>query len=165
MADLEKIWFGDLLRPHPAGGPIPQPSSILDANDIHITDVLAYGETGALIQASCKIVIPDAYVGSPEVGIAWKCIPTSGDMKWFVGVTAVADGESADPASAAEALTVVDTASGTTRLVNLATVTPTLTIAPGDFLYITIGRNSADGSDTLAGVAELIDAYFLGADA
>lgn len=164
---IHRLYFGGLLTPGPSGNVWWQPSGILDSNDlVSQTQTLIFADTATKIVASCWIPVPKNYVGTAKIGIRWKCVPTSGDVRWNVDYRAIAVGESGDPSTWQESLAVTDTAAGTARLLNDAEVTLTAAnLAVDDLLLIQIARDGTSGADTLAGSAELVEAWLEYADA
>lgn len=162
-----RIYFGGLLVPDTSGNVYPQPASINDANDLYPTvPVIIFADTSTKIGASCVIPIPKNYVGTPKIGVRWKTTATSGDVVWDVDYRAIANNEPGDPSTHQEALTVTDTADGTARDLNDAEVSLTAAnLAVDDSLFVTVSRDGASGSDTMAAAAELVDAWFEYADA
>lgn len=156
-----RLYFGGLLVPHNSGGVYWQPASILDANDLYPSvPVLVFTDSGTKIGASCMIPVPKNYVGTAKVGVRWKTTATSGDVVWDVDYRSIAANEPGDPSSHQEALTVTDTADVTARDLNDADVTLTSSnLAVDDSLFVTISRDGASGSDTMAASAELLDAW------
>jgi hypothetical protein len=100
-------------------------------------------------------------VGTAKIGLRWKTTLTSNDVVWDVDYRSVAVGESADQTTFQESLTVTDTAAGTANWLNDAEVTLTsANLAVDDSIYINISRDGTDGADTMAGSAQLVDAWF-----
>lgn len=163
-----RIPFSGLLVPHDVASPPRwQPAAVLDANDLYPSvPVLAFPDSGTKIGASCLLTIPKNYVGSPKIVLRWKTTATTGDVVWDVDCRSIAVNEPGDPTTHQEALTVTDTADATARDLNDAEVSLTAAnLAVDDSLFLTVSRDGANGSDTLAAVAELVEAWLEYADA
>lgn len=162
-----RLYFGGLLVPDTSGNVYWQPASILDSNDLYPTvPVLVFADSGTKIGASCVLPVPKNYVGTAKIGGRWKTTATTGDVVFDVDYRSIATNEPGDPSSHQESLTVTDTADGTARDLNDFEVTPTASnLAVDDSLFITISRDGANGSDTLAASVELVDAWLEYADA
>lgn len=162
-----RLYFGGLLVPDTSGNAYWQPASILDTNDLYGTSqVLIFADSGTKVGASCVIPVPKNYVGTAKIGVRWKATATSGDVVFDVDYRSIATNEAGDPSSHQESLTVTDTADGTARDLNDAEVTLTASnLAVDDSLFVTISRDGASGSDTMAASAQLVEAYLEYADA
>lgn len=152
--------------PATAGNVYPKPSSIDDANDFFPHEILAFKDSGTKIGASATFLIPDNYVGTPKLQIIWKANATSGAAVWDVDFSAVAVGESLDPAAAAESETVTTTTDATAFDRNESEVTPTgTTFAVEDLVLLKVSRDGVDAADTLAAEALFEGVAFEYADA
>lgn len=138
------------------------PASTLDTNDQHKgLYVLAFPDGSVKTIASCKFRVPDDYVGTPKFIVVWKTTLTSGAVVWDVDYTCVAVAETLDPSSFTRSLSVTDSVSGTTNHRNDAEVSGTAgDFAVGDEVLVNVARDLADGSDTAAGIAQLVGFYF-----
>ncbi len=99
---------------------------------------------------------PD-WTGNIDLDIRWRAAATSGDVVYAIQTACVADAETGDP-SWNTASTVTDTAKGTTLQFNDAAMT-TITVtgcAAGEELMFKFYRDADNGSDTMAGDAQLI---------
>jgi len=157
-----RMSFVNLLVPDGSGNVYWQPAAVLDTNDLWPTDqVLIFTDGATKVSSSCHIPVPKNYVGTAKIGLRWKTTLTSNDVVWDVDYRSVAVGESADQATFQESLTVTDTAAGTANWLNDAEVTLTsANLAVDDSIYINISRDGTDGADTMAGSAQLVDAWF-----
>jgi hypothetical protein len=164
---VHRINFFGALTPDPAGGAYWQPASILDTNDLYPgAEVLVFPDTGTKIAAFCRIPVPKNYVGTAKIGLRWKTSATTGDVVWDADYRSIAVNEPGDPTTHQESVTVTDTADPTARDLNDAEMSLTsANLAVDDTLHISIARDGANGSDTLAAPAELIDAWLEYADA
>lgn len=162
-----RLSFFDLLIPDTSGSVYWQPASILDTNDLYpTTQVLVLADSGTKVGASCHVMVPKNYVGTAKIGMRWKATATSGDVVWDVDYRAIAVNEAGDPTTHQESLTVTDTADGTANDLNDADVTLTASnLAVDDTLFVTVSRDGASGSDTMAASAQLVDAWLEYADA
>lgn len=146
------------LDQDPSGNVYWKPSSIDDANDRFPHRVLAFKDTGTKISISGQFTVPKNWTSTngSKIIIRWKTTATTGDVVWDVEYKAVAAGESLDPSTDDEALTVTDTAAGTARLANDCEVALTeANLAVDDTVLFTIARDGASGSDTLAAEAHI----------
>jgi hypothetical protein len=159
----------DALVPDPTNTAAPywQPSSILDANDLHDgIPVLVFPDGSTKIGASCRFKVPQNYVGTPVFVVRWKTAATTGDVVWDVDYNAIAVNEPGDPSAYTESLTATDSADATARDLNDASMSATAgNFAAGDTVFVTVSRDLANGSDTLADEAELVEFVFQYADA
>jgi hypothetical protein len=138
----------------------------LNANDRYNHFVFAFVSQSARRGITGKWRVPENYVGTPKLEIEWVTTATSGDCVWDVDYTAIADGESYDPSADQQSASVTDTAAGTARLLNRATITLTAAnFAVGDEVQFGLFRDAADAADTLAATAWLVGAYFSFTDA
>lgn len=100
--------------------------------------------------------VPDEWVsgGDITVRIWWLTAATAGDIKFFGKLQSTTkDGTPANE----EIDTVVDTAKGTTNLINTATIVyAAADFAVGDVIGFNLNRTPADGSDTLAADAQVL---------
>lgn len=105
--------------------------------------------------AAFSFRIPDDYAsGNLTVDIFWKTAATTNDAKFFVYFGSAGSGNST---AIDDTQTVVDTAAGTTNLINTASVTISSSMfAAGNIAGLILERQPADGSDTLATDLEVI---------
>lgn len=159
----------DALVPDPTNTAAPywQPSSILDANDLHDgIPVLVFPDGSTKIGASCRFKVPQNYVGTPKFTVRWKTTATTGDVVWDVDYNAIAVNEPGDPSAYTESLTGTDTADATARDLNDCEMSATAgNFAVGDTVFVTVSRDLVNASDTLAASAELVECWFSYADA
>ena len=113
---------------------------------------------------SGKFTVPKNYIGTAKVIVKWSTTATTGDVAWAVAYTAVGGdaAESLDPAADQEApANVTDTASGTARRLQVASITLTSgNFAVDDEVLFNFYRDGADGNDTLAATAYLFNLEF-----
>lgn len=144
-----------------------EPSSItLNSNDRYPHAVIAFASQSARRGVYGKFRVPKNYVGTASIVLEWATTATSGDAAWDIDYTAIAAGESMDPSADQETATVTDTAAGTARLRNTATIDITdANLVADDEVSFYLVRDAADAADTLAATAWLIGAYLVYADA
>jgi hypothetical protein len=148
--------------PDSAGDVYFEPSNVnLNSNDRYSHAVVAFTSQSARRGFYGKFRVPQNYVGTPKVEIEWVTTATTGDVAWDIDYTAIADGESYDPSADQQSATVTDTAAGTARLLNRATITLTAAnFAAGDEVQFYLVRDAADAADTLAATAWLVGLYY-----
>lgn len=165
--------LGFATRPDDTGECFFEPADLnFGSNDLARQFMLALGS--ALASAPTvkhgvygSFRVPKNYVGSAIVVIEWSATLTSGDVVFDFDYNAVGgnDTESLDPAAWQESVTVTDTAPGTARRKLTATVSLTsANLAVDDIVEFFIGRDGADGADTMAGRAYMVEATFEYAD-
>lgn len=166
--------LGFATRPDDTGEAFFEPEDLnFGSNDIAKQFVLALGSALAA-QPTVKhgvygaFRIPKNYVGTAVVVIEWSATLTTGNVVFDFDYRAIGgnDAESLDQATWQESVTVTDAAPATAR--NKLSITQTLTsgnFAVDDVVLFFIGRDGADGSDTMAGRAYLFEATFEYADA
>lgn len=154
----------DALVADPASttGPYWQPSAILDVNDLHDgLPILAFPNGSVKIVGSCRFRFPSDYGSGGQWVVTWKSSGTTGSVVWDVDYNAIAVGEPGDPVAYTESQTVTSPADATARDIVEATITPTGgNFAAGDRVFVSVGRDLADGADTLAATAELVEFGF-----
>lgn len=165
MATHRISLLGPATLPDASGSVFFEPSSVKDSNDRYPRLVLIFNDTAGKIGCSGRFKVPANYVGTASILVCWKATATSGDVVWDFDYTAVANGESGDPSADQESVTVTDTADGTARDLNEASMSLTSSnLAAGDEVFFTLSRDGA-ASDTMAAAAILEGAYLVYADA
>jgi hypothetical protein len=108
------------------------------------------------ISLQTSFLLPADWTGALDAKIRWFSSVTSGNVVWQVATICVADGSTSDPAYNT-ASTATDAAKGTTLQDNDATITSVTTTgcSAGNMMYVKIFRDPANGSDTMAGDANL----------
>lgn len=153
-----------LLKPDSSGNCYWKPSTIDDANDRFVNDVLAFKDSSTKVKATGSFTVPKNWVSTDgsKIVVIWKTTATSGNLVLDFDYKAVAVGESLDPSTDDETLTVTDAAAGTARLANAAEMPLDETkLAVDDIVLFALSRDSLDAADTLTGVeAHLVAAYF-----
>lgn len=152
------------LMPDPSSttGPAWLPSANYNANDLHkAIEVLVFPDGSVKIVASCRFILPTDFASGAVFKIRWYAIPTSGDAVVTVDYNCPAVGESADPSSFTRSLSATETVPATSKLIKETTLAATDgDFAAGDTVMVSIGRNLASGSDTLADNLLLLSARF-----
>jgi hypothetical protein len=153
--------------PDATGDVYLEPSSVtFGSNDRYNHLLLAFTSQSARRGIAGKFRVPDNYVSGAAVAIRWVTTATSDDCVWDVDYTAIGSGESYDPSADQQSASVTDTAAGTARLLNWATISLTAgNFAPGDEVQFLFVRDAADAADTLAATAYLVGLYFSYSDA
>lgn len=158
--------IGAATLPDSSGNVFFESSSVKDTNDRYPHLVAIFNDTATKIGLRGRFQVPQNYVGTPAIVVAWKSTAITGDVVWDFDYTAVAVGESADPSTDQESATVTDTAAGTTLLLNEASIPLTAAnLAAGDEVLFTLSRDGAVAGDTMAAAAILEAAYLEYADA
>ena len=107
--------------------------------------------------------VPTDFVSDAKIVIEWSATLTSGNVVFDFDYNAVGgdDTETFDPAAWQESLTVTDAAPGTARRKLTAELTMTdANLAADDVVEFFLGRDGADGSDTMAGRAYVFEVSF-----
>ena len=161
--------LGFSTRPDDTGECFFEPADLnFGANDFARQFVLALGSALAAAPTVKHGVygafrVPKNYIGTAKVIIEWSMTVVAGDVVFDFDYNAVGgnDVESLDPAAWQESVTVTDTASGTARRKMTAEVALTSgNLAIDDLVEFFIGRDGADGADTMAGRAYIFEATF-----
>lgn len=162
MATFILPLFNAHTLPDTTGSSYFEPSNVtLLVNDRYNHLVLALASQIARHGVGGKFRVPQNYVGTPKIEIEWVTTANSGDAIFDIDYTAIADGESYDPSADQQTATVTDTAAGTARLLNRATITLTAAnFAAGDEVQFVLVRDAAEPLDTLAATAWIVGAYF-----
>jgi hypothetical protein len=114
---------------------------------------------GSNLTAQSFFRLPPGWTGNIDALVTWISSTTTGDVVWQIAIACASDGDSDDPAFTDDAFTA-DTTKGTANQLNDTasnTVTTTGTCTAGDIAHIRIRRDSANGSDTMAGTARLVN--------
>ncbi len=119
---------------------------------------LDYADGAAVLSAQQITELPTDWTGTVSASIVWFTSAIAGNVKWQLATACATTGESTNPAwNAAD--TVVQTAQGTTNLLNEAIITTVTTTgcSVGETLFIKFYRDPTDGADTLAATARLVN--------
>jgi hypothetical protein len=132
----------------------PTPTCVEGAN---VTLGLADFPDGSTRFLQTSLLLPTDWTGAIDLTVLWRSAVTSGAVVWQVQTACVAVGESVDPAWNT-AQTIIDTAQGTTLLVNTAALASVTTTgcAAGEWLFLKVFRDPAHASDTLGATASLL---------
>lgn len=166
MATYHLPILGVNTQPDFSGNVFLEPYSAKATNDLFDMLVLTFNDAAARIGVAGMFRVPDNYVGTPKLVIEWTSTATAGNVVWDFDYRGVATGESLDPATAQEQVTVTDAAPASAH--NRETAEIALTggnLAAGDLVEFELFRDGADASDTMAAAAILFNAYFQYADA
>lgn len=143
--------FGGSTLPDTSGNVTPEPQSIVLANDLYPGIVFKFADSGTKIMVGGAFKVPPNYAGTPKIGGSFFTTATSGDWVQDIDYTAIADGETADPSAHQESVTQTITVPGTTKLIAVNEIALTAgNFAAGDTVEFQIGRDGAQGADTLA---------------
>jgi hypothetical protein len=107
--------------------------------------------------------VPKNNIGTAVLVIEWSATVTSGNVVFDFDYNAVGgnDTESLDPSGWQESVTVTDAAPGTARRKLAITVSLTsANLAIDDIVDFFFGRDGADGADTMAGRAYVVEVSF-----
>jgi hypothetical protein len=152
-----------------------EPYSILATNDLFKFLVMRFDEDGAnnaqlttKVTACATFHIPQNYVGTPKIYVAWSSTVTTGNSVWDVDYRAIGgdDAESMDQGTYQEALTVTDAAPSAAHERNIPSVSLTAgNLAVGDTVELCISADGVDAADTQASARILFGVIFEYADA
>lgn len=132
------------------------PSSNTDANDRYVHFNVAFSSQAARQGFGGKFVVPKNYVGTAKVIVVWRTTATSGAVVWDFDYSPIGgdSAESMDPSADVESVTVTDSASGTARQRQEASMTLTgANLAVDDEVLFNFYRDGVDAADTLAATA------------
>lgn len=158
VSDFRGITILAEVMPESTGAVFNESSSVKDVNDRYPRPVWIFTDTGAKVGLSGRFRVPDDYVDSPSILLAFKSTGTSGNGVWDFDYTAVADGESADPSTDQESVSVTVAIPGTARLLKEISLDLTAAnFAPGDWVLFNLSRDCADAADTVTGVELILE--------
>lgn len=139
--------------PDTSGSVWVEPAAVnFGSNDRYPVDVVVFDDTATRIGMGFKFRVPQNYVGTPQFLVEWSTTATSGTLDAEIDYTAVGgdDAETFDPSADQENIGTTDTASGTARRKQTATLTATAgNFAAGDEVIGTLFRDGSE-SDTIA---------------
>lgn len=163
MSTIRKSILGVNTLLDSTGDAFFEPYSILATNDIFKHAILRLGASNAAAPTVKSGVygattIPKDFnsSGTTKVYIYWTSTLTSGNVVFDFDYRSVGndDSESLDQATFQESLTVTDAAPTSANNLLITSVTLTSSnLAADDIMEFFVGRDGADGSDTLAGSA------------
>lgn len=123
-----------------------------------------FKDTGTRDKLGFRFRIPKNYIGNAKFVVCWSSTTAGGgNVRWEIDYTAIAaSGESLDPATDQENLTLTSGAAGTARQPVEGTMTATAgNFAVDDYVQGVLARDGTDGvNDTLASSAYLFDLLF-----
>ncbi len=151
----------------PEAGVYFEPAAVnLQANDRYPGMVLAFPSQTLRQGCGFHVRIPNNYVGTPVLQLLGATTATTGAVVWDLVYQSIASGESIDPSTDQESLTVTTTVPGTARLLFTSSISLTAAnLDAGDILIGTVYRDGADAADTLAATAWIVSAVLSYADA
>lgn len=98
----------------------------MNANDFYPSLAWAFADTATRLLLRGSFRVPPDYVGTAVIGVVWATTATSGNSDWEWDYRAIADGESADPATNQESVDLSpDAAPGTACLLEYSTASLT----------------------------------------
>jgi hypothetical protein len=146
--------FGSPTLPDASGNTWFEPASITQTNDRYPQLVPRFKDTATQVAIGGNFVLPLNFVSAPTILVRWTTTATSGNAVWVFAYTAIAVGESLDPSTDQESVTVTTAAPGTSQLEVESSMSLTAgNFTAGDNVQFIIARNGA-GADTIA--ADLI---------
>lgn len=156
-----------LQYPDSSGNVLFEPAAVnFGSNDRYPVEVLVYKDTSTRLGCGFKFRVPQDYVGSAAFLCEWTTTATSGTLDLEADYTPVGgdDAETFDPSSDQESAGTTDTASGTARRKQTATISLTSSnFAAGDVVIGTLFRDGSE-SDTIAASVYVFGLYFQYAD-
>jgi hypothetical protein len=168
MATHRISLLGANTVPDASGNVFFEPYNIKATNDVFRQMHVVFNDSGTRILLYGIANVPKNYVGTATVIIVWTSTATSGDVVWDFDYRAVGgnDSESLDQATVQEGVTVTDTAPGATdRRMEVSISLTSANIVADDTLEWIVGRDGAQGADTMAAAAQLVGLYLQYADA
>lgn len=154
--------LGHNAVPDSSGNVYIEPYPVKATNDVWGFLVVVFADTGTRIGMRGAASVPKNYNtgGTVKIVVVWTSTATSGNVVWDFDYRGVGgnDSESLDQTGNQEALTVTDAAPGAAhrRLEALMTVTAS-NLAADDVLEWELFRDGANGSDTMAAAAIVVD--------
>jgi hypothetical protein len=140
----------------------------LATNDVWKQQVLVFKDTATRILLYGQFEVPQNYVGTAKLVLKWSASATTNNVVWDFDYRTVGgnDTTSLDQTGTEEAVTVTDAAPGAAwRILETSINLTSANFTAGEEVEFLIGRDGADGADTMAASAVLIGAYFEYADA
>lgn len=129
-----------------------EPAAISQTNDRYPQLITRFRDSGTKVGVGTNFTVPQNYTSGGTFVILWASTATTGDVVWDVDYTSIAaSGETFDPNSDQEALTVTTSTNGTAQIGNSSSVAATAgNFVAGDLVQATISRDGLSGSDTMA---------------
>lgn len=166
--------FNGAMVPDNSGKVWVEQLSVLGSNDQWRQFVVRISQSGANNdQLSTKVGVygafnvPKNYVGTAQLVIYWTATVTSGNKVFDFDYRAISgdDSESIDQSGTQEAVTGTDAMPSASFERNVLTINLTSSnLAADDYVEFFLAEDGADGSDTAAGDALILGAYFQYAD-
>lgn len=104
-----------------------------------------------------------AIVPNARILLDWSSVGTTNNVRWGIGWTPIADGESMNPAAIAYGAEQDIAVPATARLRKLTPFPSSgvfsVTLDPGDLIAINVYRNASHANDTSTAIADLHGAY------
>jgi|SRR5882672_212800 len=160
MATKQLSILGVFGKPDSSGNVWVEPYSIGATNDVWDFLIIKFAKTATLDKFYGRFRIPDDYVGTAVIHVAWTAQNTSGNTVWEFAYRVVAAGSSLDQSGATgiEAVSVTSAAPGSTDLLVEATIALTsANLSAGSYLEFWIARDNTSGSNNMNAAATLID--------
>lgn len=155
------------MRPNATGDVFFGASDIFGPATPDPVDLLAYVQGSNKRGASVAFRVPEDYVGTAAIVVAWASSSTAGsNVVWDVDYRAVASAESFNQATNQEnvSTTTADSTTAWNQVVSTLSLTSSNLVA-GDVVTLTVARDQADASDTLAADVLVWGIWFKYADA
>lgn|SRR3990167_4592311 len=129
-----------------------EPAALSQTNDRYPQLITRYKDSGTKVCIGTNYTVPQNYTGAGTFVVLWVSTATTGAIVWDVDYTSIsASGETFDPNSDQEALTVTTTTAGTSQIGSSSSVAATAAnFVAGDLVQANICRDGLDASDTLA---------------
>jgi hypothetical protein len=156
--------LGFATMPDSSGNAWAEPASLTQTNDFYPGIVLRFKDTATKVSVGGRFEVPNNYVGTASVEVIWTTTATSGNAIWDFDYRAIATGESLDPTTHQESVTVTTAAPGTSQ--NLVRSSMSLTssnLVAQDQVQFIASRDGAS-SDTIAADLIVYDIIFVYSD-
>jgi hypothetical protein len=147
--------LGSATLPDTTGNVWFEPATLTQSNDRFPQLVARFKDTATKISLGGNFRVPANYVGSPVLYVLWTTTATSGNAIWDFDYKAIAkSGESLDPSTDDQTLTVTTAAPGSSQLGVESSMSATAgNFAANDIVQFKLSRDGAS-ADTIA--ADLI---------
>lgn len=136
--------------PDTSGNVWLEPAATTQTNDRYAQLVVRYKDTGTKDCLGGNFTVPQNYSSGPSFKIIWVTTATSGNVVWDLDYTSIASGETFDPNSDQEALTVTTGADPSAQIATTSSMNGTAgNFAAGDTVQFKACRDGASASDTM----------------
>lgn len=154
--------FGSATLPDTTGNAWFEPAALTQTNDRFPQLVARFKDSGTKVGIGGNFRIPKNYVGSPVLKIQWTTTAVTGNAVWDFDYRAIAvSGESLDPSTDQETLTVTSAAPGTSQTGVESSMAATAgNFAVDDIVQFKLSRDGASASDTIAADLVVYGAQF-----